>query len=104
MYLHFDFIFKIPASTVSFIVYIINSPKGEFLHMLIGVLLAALVSFIIAAIILKFTKEPDQDIEAATEKMEASKGKKSSVYSKLIYNKDSNTSEATSASITYIDT
>src|SRR5699024_2938528 len=96
----FDFGFKSPASPGSFIVYIINSPKGEFLHMLIGVLLAALVSFIIAAIILKFTKEPDQDIEAATEKMEASKGKKSSVSSKLTGNEDSNTAEATSASTT----
>lgn len=48
-------------------------------------------SFIVAAIILKFTKEPEEDLEAATEKMEASKGKKSSVSSKLKGNEDSNT-------------
>lgn len=85
-----DFGFKSPASPGSFIVYMLNAPKGEFLHMVIGVLLAAIVSFIVAAIILKFTKEPEEDLEAATEKMEASKGKKSSVSSKLKGNEDSN--------------
>ena len=53
----------------------LNAPKGEFLQMVLGVLLAALVSFIVASLILKFTKEPEQDLEAATAKMEASKGK-----------------------------
>ncbi|CEF18197.1 PTS mannitol transporter subunit IICB [Staphylococcus xylosus] len=85
-----DFGFKSPASPGSFIVYMLNAPKGEFLHMVIGVLLAAIVSFIVAAIILKFTKEPEEDLEAATEKMEASKGKKSSVSSKLKGNEDNN--------------
>ena len=69
-----DFGFKSPASPGSFIVYMLNAPKGEFLHMVLGVLLAAIVSFIVAALILKFTKEPEEDLEAATEKMEASKG------------------------------
>ena len=32
---------------------------------------------------MKFTKEPKQDLEAATAKMESTKGKKSSVSSKL---------------------
>lgn len=75
--------FKSPASPGSFIVYCINAPRGEFLHMLLGVVLATLVSFAISAIILKFTKEPKQDLEAATAQMEATKGKKSSVSSKL---------------------
>ncbi|MCE5003180.1 PTS mannitol transporter subunit IICB [Staphylococcus pseudoxylosus] len=92
-----DFGFKSPASPGSFIVYMLNAPKGEFLHMVIGVLLAAIVSFIVAAIILKFTKEPEEDLEAATEKMEASKGKKSSVSSKLKGNEDSNTTSTTGA-------
>ena len=78
-----DFGFKSPASPGSFIVYIINTPKGDYLTMILGVLLAALVSFIVASLILKFTKEPKQDLEAATAKMEATKGKKSSVSSKL---------------------
>ncbi|WP_436953427.1 PTS mannitol transporter subunit IICB [Staphylococcus shinii] len=92
-----DFGFKSPASPGSFIVYMLNAPKGEFLHMVIGVLLAALVSFIVAAIILKFTKEPEEDLEAATEKMEASKGKKSSVSSKLKGNEDNKATTAASS-------
>lgn len=75
--------FRSPASPGSFIVYCLNAPKGEFLHMLLGVFLATLVSFIVAALIMKFTKEPKQDLEAATAQMEATKGKKSNVSSKL---------------------
>jgi len=90
-----DFGFKSPASPGSFIVYMLNAPKGEFLHMVLGVLLAAIVSFVVAALILKFTKEPEEDLEAATEKMEATKGKKSSVSSKLTGNKENNTDTTT---------
>ncbi|MEJ7509106.1 hypothetical protein WMA08_13530, partial [Staphylococcus simulans] len=35
--------FKSPASPGSFIVYCLNAPRGEFLHMLLGVVLATLV-------------------------------------------------------------
>ncbi|MEY8604533.1 PTS mannitol transporter subunit IICB [Staphylococcus nepalensis] len=90
-----DFGFKSPASPGSFIVYMLNAPKGEFLHMIIGVALAAIVSFIVSSIILKFTKETE-DIETATEKMEASKGKKSSVSSKLTGNNEESTTATTS--------
>ncbi|WP_408022977.1 PTS mannitol transporter subunit IICB [Staphylococcus epidermidis] len=75
--------FKSPASPGSFIVYCLNAPRREFLHMLLGVVLATLVSFIVAALIMKFTKEPKQDLEAATAQMESTKGKKSNVSSKL---------------------
>lgn len=95
-----DFGFKSPASPGSFIVYMLNAPKGEFFQMVIGVLLAALVSFIVAALILKFTKEPEQDLEAATAKMEASKGKKSSVASKLSGKEDKDTTETATAAST----
>ena len=47
------------------------------------VFLATLVSFVVAALIMKFTKEPKQDLEAAAAQMETTKGKKSSVASKL---------------------
>ena len=67
--------FKSPASPGSFIVYCLNAPRGEFLHMLLGVFLAALVSFVVAALIMKFTREPKQDLEAATAQMENTKGK-----------------------------
>ncbi|MCD8911045.1 PTS mannitol transporter subunit IICB [Staphylococcus gallinarum] len=98
-----DFGFKSPASPGSFIVYMLNAPKGEFLQMVLGVLLAALVSFIVASLILKFTKEPEQDLEAATAKMEASKGKKSSVASKLSGKEDNNTTETATTSTTASD-
>lgn len=75
--------FKSPASPGSFIVYCLNAPRGEFLHMLLGVVLATLVSFIVAALIMKFTKEPKQDLEAATAQMESTKGKKSNISTKL---------------------
>ena len=55
--------------------YCLNAPKGEFLHMVLGVFLAALVSFVVATLIMKLTKEPKQDLEAATAKMESTKGK-----------------------------
>ena len=73
--------FKSPASPGSFIVYCLNAPKGEFTH---GIrrILRRLVSFVVATLIMKLTKEPKQDLEA-TAKMESTKGKKSSVSSKL---------------------
>ncbi|MCD8872471.1 PTS mannitol transporter subunit IICB [Staphylococcus gallinarum] len=98
-----DFGFKSPASPGSFIVYMLNAPKGEFLQMVLGVLLAALVSFIVASLILKFTKEPEQDLEAATAKMEASKGKKSSVASKLSGKEDNDKAQTATTSATASD-
>lgn len=58
------------------------APKGEHLGVLAGVFVAAIISFVIGAIILKTSKE-DEDINSATEKMEALKGKKSSVASAI---------------------
>nr|WP_263314254.1 PTS mannitol transporter subunit IICB [Mammaliicoccus sp. Marseille-Q6498] len=68
-----------PASPGSIISYFVITPKGSYLVMLLGIFLATLVSFVIASIILKFTKDPDGDLEAATAEMEQRKGKKSSV-------------------------
>lgn len=86
--------FKSPASPGSFIVYCINAPRGEFLHMLLGVFLAAAVSFVVSAFILKFTKDTQQDIEETTAQMEATKGKKSQVASKLTGSESKTTEEA----------
>ncbi|UXV55224.1 PTS mannitol transporter subunit IICB [Staphylococcus aureus] len=89
--------FKTPGS---FIVYCLNAPRGEFLHMLLGVFLATLVSFVVAALIMKFTREPKQDLEAATAQMENTKGKKSSVASKLVSSdKKVNTEENASGNV-----
>ena len=68
--------------------------------MLTGVVLAALVSFIVSALILKFTKDPKQDLADATAKMEATKGKKSSVASKLSAKDDNKTTESKTAETT----
>lgn len=68
-----------PAAPGSIIAYGLVTPKGSLLTMLIGVLGAALVSFIVGALILRFTKDSEEDLAAATAKMEATKGKKSSV-------------------------
>ena len=35
--------------------YCLNAPKGEFLHMVLGVFLAALISFVVATLIMKLT-------------------------------------------------
>ncbi len=91
--------FKSPASPGSFIVYCLNAPRGEVAHVT-GVFLAALVSFVVAALIMKFTREPKQDLEAATAQMENTKGKKSSVASKLVSSdKNVNTEENASGNV-----
>lgn len=84
----FDFGTTGPASPGSIISYFIITPKNSYLIMILGVLLSTIVTFIIASIILKFTKDPEGDIEAATAEMEARKGKKSSVSSALTSNKN----------------
>src|SRR5699024_10482648 len=85
-----------PASPGSIIAYFAITPKGNYLVMLIGIFLATLVSFIVASIILKFTKDPEGDLESATADMEARKGKKSSVSSALTADNTGTEAEATS--------
>lgn len=63
----------------SIFAYFLMSPKGEFLSILIGVLVAAAVSFFVASIILKRDKNPEVDLDSAVSKMEEMKGKESSV-------------------------
>ncbi|MCH4827884.1 PTS mannitol transporter subunit IICB [Planococcus halocryophilus] len=54
------------------------TPQGNYLGVVLGVLIAAAVSFTIASIILKTTKDVEEDLTVATGKMEEMKGKKSS--------------------------
>ncbi|MCD5142137.1 MULTISPECIES: PTS mannitol transporter subunit IICB [Mammaliicoccus] len=84
----FDFGTTGPASPGSILAYIAITPKGSYLIMLLGIFLATLVSFVVASIILKFTKDPEGDIESATADMEARKGKKSSVSGALTGSKE----------------
>ncbi|CAI9395757.1 PTS system mannitol-specific EIICB component [Bacillus sp. T2.9-1] len=67
----------------SIIALMMMAPKGQHLGVIAGVVVATVISFVIAAIILRTSKEKEEDISAATEKMEALKGKKSSVASAI---------------------
>lgn len=62
------------------------TPKGNYLGVILGVLVATLVTFAVASLILKSSKQVE-DLTAAAEKMEALKGKKSSVSGALTDNK-----------------
>lgn len=59
------------------------TPKGNYVGVLAGVLVATAVSFAVAALILKTSKATDEDLSSAAAKMEEMKGKKSSVSSVL---------------------
>ncbi|MFQ3546154.1 PTS mannitol transporter subunit IICB [Halobacillus rhizosphaerae] len=60
------------------------TPKGNYVGVILGVLVATVVSFVIASIILKSSNQEEEgDLTAATEKMEGMKGKKSSVSGQL---------------------
>lgn len=59
------------------------TPKGNYLGVLAGVIVATAVSFAVASLILKTSKVTEEDLTSATAKMEEMKGKKSSVSSVL---------------------
>ncbi|MCA0173796.1 PTS mannitol-specific transporter subunit IIBC [Bacillus sp. RAR_GA_16] len=77
-----------PPSPGSIFALMIMTPRGGYLGVLAGVVVATAVSFLVASFILKRSKDSGEDISEATEKMEAMKGKKSSVSSNLKTNKD----------------
>jgi mannitol PTS system EIICBA or EIICB component len=70
-----------PASPGSILaITAVTPPEGlAYLANFAAVLVAAAVSFIVSAIVLKSSKTTDEDIEGATKKMQEMKGKKSSV-------------------------
>lgn len=68
-----------PAAPGSIIAVSAMTARDSYLGMALGVGAATLVSFLVAALILRFSKKEDEDLEAAAEKMQAMKGKKSSV-------------------------
>ena len=73
-----------PAAPGSIIAVFAATPPDSFLGVGLSVLLAATVSFLIASVILKSSKDVEGDeLGAATTRMEAMKGKKSSVSSAL---------------------
>ncbi len=65
------------SSPGSIIALMAMTPRGGYFGVLAGVLVAAAVSFIVSAVILKSSKASEEDLAAATEKMQSMKGKKS---------------------------
>lgn len=70
----------------SIFAYLAMTPKGGYFGVLAGVVVAAVVSFAVASLILRTSKVKDEDLNSATAKMEDMKGKKSSVSSILVKN------------------
>lgn len=70
-----------PASPGSiFAIAAVTPPEGmAYVANFTAILVAAAVSFVISAVILKSSKQTDDDVNEATKKMEQMKGKKSSV-------------------------
>ncbi|MBT2216757.1 PTS mannitol transporter subunit IICB [Virgibacillus dakarensis] len=84
-----------PASPGSILAVMAMTPQGNYIGVILGVLVATVVSFLIASLILKTSKSSaDEDLSAATGKMEEMKGKKSTVADALTQNeKDVNEQE-----------
>ena len=72
-----------PPSPGSIIAVTLMTPKGGYLAVYAGVIVATAVSFAIASFILKTGKQGEEDLSAASAQMESMKGKKSSVSSVL---------------------
>ncbi|MFS8578742.1 MAG: PTS mannitol transporter subunit IIBC, partial [Novibacillus thermophilus] len=53
------------------------TPRGNYLGVIVGVVVATAISFIIASIILKTAESEEEDLKSASEKMQTMKGKKS---------------------------
>jgi len=77
-----------PASPGSIFAVLAMTPKGGYFGVLAGVIVAAAVSFIISALILKTSKDKgdSNDLAEAASKMQEMKGKKSSVAGVLTAN------------------
>ncbi|SDI29799.1 PTS mannitol transporter subunit IICBA [Alteribacillus bidgolensis] len=78
-----------PASPGSIIaITAVTPPEGmAYIANFAAVIVAAAVSFLISAIVLKSSKKQDEDIDEATKKMEQMKGKESSVAGQVSANK-----------------
>ncbi|MDI3241954.1 PTS mannitol transporter subunit IICBA [Arthrobacter sp. AL08] len=74
-----------PAAPGSIIAVLAQTSRDSYFGVILSVLLAAAVSFLVAAVILKTGKVSDEDeLAEATSRMEEMKGKKSSVSAALI--------------------
>ncbi|MBU8868164.1 PTS mannitol transporter subunit IICBA [Paenarthrobacter aromaticivorans] len=74
-----------PAAPGSILAVIAQTSRDSYVGVILAVLLATTVSFLIAAVILRTSKNKgEDDLSEATSRMEAMKGKKSSVSSALV--------------------
>lgn len=74
-----------PAAPGSIIAVIAQTSRDSYVGVILAVVLAATVSFLIASLILRTSKDKgEDDLTEATSRMEAMKGKKSSVSSALV--------------------
>jgi PTS system mannitol-specific IIC component len=74
-----------PAAPGSIIAVLAQTSRDSYVGVILAVVLATTVSFLIASLILRTSKDKgEDDLSAATSRMEAMKGKKSSVSSALV--------------------
>ncbi len=81
-----------PAAPGSFIAVMAVAARDSYVGLVIAVFGAAAVSFAIAALLLRISGKGEDDLAAATAKMEAMKGKKSSVAGALVGDAGADTS------------
>ncbi|MFT8394837.1 PTS mannitol transporter subunit IICB [Propionibacterium sp.] len=80
---------RAPAAPGSIIAVLAQTPRGNYLGVILSVVFAAVVSFLVASVILRASRRRDLaagetgDLSAAIAKTEANKGKSSSVLSNL---------------------
>ena len=79
----FDSGLRAPAAPGSIIAVLIQAPPSSLLGVILSVVLSTLVTFLVAAALLRLGKDEDGDLAGATASMETMKGKKSSVASAL---------------------
>ena len=74
--------------------YLMLTPKGNFLSIILGIVVAAAVSFFVAACILKVTKNTEENLEASVEKSKAMKQEGKDILNKeMISSPDAETSK-----------
>ena len=73
----FDVGLRAPAAPGSIIAVYAQTPGGDFAGVTVGVFGAAVVSFLVAAVLLRTDRSADGDLAGATADMEAMKGKRS---------------------------
>ena len=79
----FDVGLRAPAAPGSIFAVYAQTPSGDFFGITVGVFGAALVSFLVGAVLLKMDRSEDGDLTDATSQMEDMKGKKSVASSAL---------------------